>query len=251
MTYNIKDGARPHRLGAVLDVINAHRPDVLALQELRGFGRAALDRLATATGMAAYLAWSWAGQPVAVLVREGRVEAARRVRGPFYHAAAEVTVATDRGPLTIIGTHLYPYSARLRLAEARALARRVDPDRLLLLMGDLNTLDPWTDHTERMRGLPARYRARHLWRGAVDSRAVATLAVAGLVDLFRPGGPAHSVPTQLGGTEFASARLDYLLATEPLATLTRSCRIVTDGLAETASDHYPVLAELDLAIVCK
>jgi endonuclease/exonuclease/phosphatase family metal-dependent hydrolase len=251
MTYNIRDGGRPDRLDAVLDVITAHRPDLLALQELRGVDQVALDRLATATGMAAYLARSWSGQPVAVLVRgRGAVLAARRVRGPFHHAAAEVTVATDRGPLMVIGTHLCPYSGRWRLAEARALARRVDPGGLLLLMGDLNTLDPWTDHAERLRGLPARYRSRHLRRGAVDTRAVATLADAGLVDLFRPGGQDHSVPTQLDGTEFARMRLDYLLATEPLAGLARSYRIVTGGAAETASDHYPVLAELDLAIVC-
>src|SRR5438094_3603486 len=101
MTYNIRNGGRPGRLDAVLDVINAHRPDVLALQELRGFDQPALDRLATATGMAAYLARSWSAQPVAVLVREGRaVGGARRVRGPFHHAAAELCVTTDRGALT-------------------------------------------------------------------------------------------------------------------------------------------------------
>jgi exodeoxyribonuclease-3 len=227
MTYNIKDGGRPDRLDAVIDVITAHRPDILALQELRGFDQAALDRLSTATGMAAYLARPRSGQPVAVLVREGHaVEAARRVRGPFHHAAAEVTVTTDQGPLTVIGTHLCPYSGTWRLAEAHALARRVDPDGLLLLMGDLNPRP-------------------------VDTRAVGALTGAGLVDLFRPGGGDYSVPTQLDGTEFAPARLDYLLATEPLAALARSFRIVTGGAADTASDHYPVLAELDLAIVCK
>ena len=253
MTYNILTGGQPGRLGTIVDVIAAHRPDLLALQELRGFDRAALDRLATATGMAAYLARSWSGQPVAVLVREGRaVTAARRVRGPFHHAAAEVTVATDRGPLVVIGTHLCPFSPAVRLAEARALAGRVHPDRLLLLMGDLNSLDPWTDHADRVRQLPTRYRSRHLRDGVVDTRTVATLTGAGLVDLFRPGDtPDHSVPTQLGGIEFTGARLDYILATEPLARLARSCRIVTGAETDTASDHYPVLAELDLAIVCK
>jgi exodeoxyribonuclease III len=250
MTYNIKDGGRPDRLDAIVAVIAAHRPDLLALQELRGFDRAALDRLATATGMAAYLARSWTGQPVAVLVREGgAVTATRRIRGPFHHAAAEVTVRTDRGLLTVVGTHLCPHSARIRLAEARTLARLVDPDRLMLLMGDLNSLDPETDHTERVRQLPARYRSRHVRDGAVDTRPVATLAAAGLVDLFRPGGPEHSVPTRLGGSEFPSARLDYILGTPPLVPLARRFRIVTDGGADTASDHYPVLTELDIAIV--
>jgi exodeoxyribonuclease-3 len=218
MTYNILTGGRPGRLDAIVEVIRTQHPDVLALQELRGFDRAALDRLATATGLAAYLARSWSGQPVAVLVRPGaRVEVARRVRGPFRHAAAEVTIATDRGPLTVIGTHLNPYSRSWRLVESWALARRVDPGRLVLVMGDLN-------------GPPA---------------------VAGLVDLFRPGGPVHSVPTRFKGEEFTPARLDHVLATKPLAALARGYRIVTGGAADTASDHYPVVADLDLAIVCK
>jgi endonuclease/exonuclease/phosphatase family metal-dependent hydrolase len=250
MTYNVRNGGQPDRLDAIVDVITTHRPDVLALQELRGFDHAALDRLATATGMAAYLARSWSGQPVAVLIRgRGTVTAARRVRGPFHHAAAEVTAATDRGALTVIGTHLCPYSGARRLAEARSLARRVDPDRLMLVMGDLNTLDPWTDHTERLRRLPARYRSRHLRRGTVDTRAVAALADAGLVDLFRPGGQDYSAPTRLGGTEFYRMRLDYVLGTPPVAALTRDCRIISGGATETASDHYPVLAGLDLSTV--
>jgi exodeoxyribonuclease III len=218
MTYNLLTGGRPGRLDAIVEIIRTQRPDVLALQELQGFDRAALDRLATATGLAAYLARSRSGQPVAVLVRPGAtVTAARRVRGPFRHAAAELTVATDRGPLTVIGTHLNSYSRIWRLAESRALARRIDPDRLTLLMGDLN-------------GPPA---------------------IPGLVDLFRPGGPVHSVPTRFKGEEFTPSRLDHILATRPLAALARGYRIVTGGAADTASDHYPVVADLDLAIVCK
>src|SRR5256885_5545640 len=186
MTYNILVGGQPDRLDAIVEVIAGQRPDVLALQELRGFDRAALDRLATATGLAAYLARSRSGQPVAVLVRPGsRVRATRRLRGPFHHAAAEITVATDRGPLTVIGTHFNPYSPIWRLAEARALARRIDPDRLVLLMGDLN-------------GPPG---------------------IAGPVDPFRPRGPVPPAPAPLKGAEVQPAPLAHLLATQPLNPL--------------------------------
>jgi endonuclease/exonuclease/phosphatase family metal-dependent hydrolase len=43
-------------------------------------------------------------------------------------------------------------------------------------------------------------------------------------------------------------RLDYVLGTEPVARLVRSCRVVSGGESETASDHYPVIAVLDLTI---
>jgi endonuclease/exonuclease/phosphatase family metal-dependent hydrolase len=126
---------------------------------------------------------------------------------------------------------------------------------MVLLMGDLNSLDPWTDHTEQLRALSARHRSRHLrTTGDVDTRAVQALAEAGLVDLFRVAGPGpdgldHSVPTAHGGgAEFSPMRLDYILGTPPVAGLTGSCRIVSGGEAESASDHYPVVAELDLTI---
>jgi len=256
MTYNIRNGGEPDRLGSVMRVVTAHRPDVLALQELRGFDRepGRLRAVADATGMVPYLGRSRFGQPVALLVRgSARVLASRRIHRPFHHAAVEVTVVTDRGPLTAISTHLNPYSGWRRRWEARWVAGRVRRDRLMLVMGDLNTLDPWTDHTERLRALAPEFRGRHLRRGAVDSRAVAVLARAGLVDLFRhagdPAGLDYTAPTAHGGgTEFSRMRLDYVLGTAGVAELTRACRIVSGGEADSASDHYPVLAEFDLTL---
>jgi len=130
-------------------------------------------------------------------------------------------VNTDRGPLSVISTHLYPYSGWRRLREARWLAsvikreatkreatkRERAPGGMVLLMGDLNSLDPWTDHGERLQQLPPRYRSRHLRRGiltphnrrAVDTRAVAMLADAG--SLICSGRPiARSRPAQAATT---------------------------------------------------
>src|SRR6266545_3907661 len=105
----------------------------------------------------------------------------------------------------------------------------------------------------RLRALDPQFRGRHLRRGTVDTRAVAVLAEAGLVDLFRragdPAGPDHTAPTtDGGGTEFSRMRLDYVLGTPGIAELTRDCRIISGGDAENASDHYPVLAEFDLSL---
>jgi exodeoxyribonuclease-3 len=207
--------------------------------------------------MRAFLTRSWCGgQPVAILVRNGSaVTAAGHVRRPFHHAAAEVTVDTDRGPLTVIGTHLYPFSGGRRLREARWLAARADPQRMVLLMGDLNSLDPWTVHADRLHALPPRHRSRHLLRaGGVDTRAVQALADAGFVDLYRRAGsePAaldYTAPTEHGGGhEFSRMRLDYILGTQPVARLVRTCRVISGGESETASDHYPVVADIDLTI---
>ncbi|WP_435206481.1 endonuclease/exonuclease/phosphatase family protein [Micromonospora sp. bgisy143] len=262
MTWNIRTGGRDgdstDRLDRVVQVVDRQTPDVLALQELRGFDQARLTAaVADRVGMTAHLARSCFGQPVAVLVRPPyRVLAAGPLRRPFHHAAARVVVSTPAGPLTVLGTHLWPYSGGRRRMEVDWLvaALRRAPGPLTLLAGDLNSLDPTVDHTARLAGLPALYRRRHLRRrgGAVDTRAVARLLDAGLVDLWpsanagAPEAAGRTVPTRFGGAEFAGMRLDYLLGSRAVAERVRDCRVIRDATTDTASDHYPLLATIDL-----
>ncbi|BCL16505.1 endonuclease/exonuclease/phosphatase family protein [Micromonospora sagamiensis] len=259
MTWNIRTGGRdrtgPDRRDRVLRMVDDQRPDVLTLQELRGFeARGVAERFGDAVGMRAYLARSCFGQPVAVLVRPPwRVLSATPVRRPFHHAAARVTLATAAGPLTVCSAHLDPYCGLRRLLEAGWLAAALcrAPGDLALLAGDLNTLEPGVDHTARIARLPAEYRRRHLRRDGrtVETRAVARLHRAGLVDLFTHAGagePATAPTAHGGGAEFSGMRLDYLLATPALAGRARGCRVVRGGETEYASDHYPVVVDLDL-----
>lgn len=257
MTWNIRTGGGD-RLDAIAQVIVAEAPDVLALQELRGFaadGGRRLRELAGAVGMTPWLAPSWRGQPVAALVRPPGYAVTHAAARPWrlHHAAATMVVPTEHGDLTVVSTHLQPFSAHRRMREARWLAGRFPASRgLVVLMGDLNGLDPWTDHTEALRRLPEPYRRRHLDnRGTVDTRTVATFASAGFVDLWRVAGSGVGLtaPTRYGGgREFSGMRLDYVLGSPSVAALTRGCRVVTGGHSDHASDHYPVVAELDLRL---
>lgn len=259
MTWNIRTGGRdrtgPGRGDRLVRVVTDQWPDVLAVQELRDFHRdGTAGRFAEAVGMRPYLARSCFGQPVAVLVRPPwRVTAAAPLRRPFHHAAQQVTLTTTAGPLTVLGAHLDPYRGWRRLVEAGWLAAAVRraPVDLAVLAGDLNTLEPGVDHGARIARLPEAYRRRHLRRDrrTVETRAVGRLHRAGLVDLFgRAGtGAPETAPTRYGsGVEFSGMRLDYLFGTPPLAALARNCRVVRGGETEYASDHYPVVVDLDL-----
>lgn len=260
MTYNILNGGGS-RLDDVLGIIDARKPDVLAIQEARGWERHSARRLAhvsAALGMTAYLARATLGMPVAVLIRPpARVLRHSVVRFPLHHAASVVEVATDRGPLTVTSAHLNPFSSSRRRHEAARLARRTRPaDGMALLMGDLNALDPDTDHTDRLTALHGLYRSRHVRRrapGRADTRAIATLHAAGYRDLWTAAGargqPFTAPTTQGGGREFGAdgMRIDYILGSDPIAALCTTCETVTGGAAESASDHYPVIATLDLS----
>ncbi len=252
MTWNIKTGGGT-RLAAIVAVLRRAQPDLLACQELRDFERhdgRRMREVAEATGMTAHLAPSAFGQPVAVLARPPlELTRTRSVRWRLHHAAAVAVVPMREGPLTVVSTHLNPFSPYRRMREARWLgARFASRRRLVLLAGDLNALDPGTDHTAELERLGSLYRRRHLTAdGTADTRAIAAFEEAGFIDLWRGGGDGRTAPTtEGGGREFSGMRLDYLLGSPPVAARVRDVRVLRGGETEYASDHYPVVAELDL-----
>ena len=254
LTWNIKTGGSGGRLDAVVTLLRREQPDLLALQELRGFPGRRMHQVAGALGMTPFLARSVFGQSVAVLVRPPlRIVGWSGVRWRLHHAAAAVRVPTTAGQLTVVSTHLNALSPYRRLREARFLAARHRPARgPVLLAGDLNSLDPGTDHTERMAALDGPYRRRHLdAEGRPDTRAIAAFGAAGFVDLWPAVGRGDglTVPTtQGGGHEFSAAgmRLDYLMAAPVVAARASHARVLRGEETEYASDHYPLAVELDL-----
>ncbi|GAA3339146.1 hypothetical protein GCM10020358_21830 [Amorphoplanes nipponensis] len=254
LTWNIRTGGSGGRLDAAVTLLRREQPDLLALQELRGFPGRRMAQVAGALGMTPFLARSVFGQSVAVLVRPPlRIVGWSGVRWRLHHAAAAVRVPTTAGQLTVVSTHLNALSPYRRLREARFLAARHRPAKgPVLLAGDLNSLDPGTDHTARLAALGGPYRRRHLAAdGTVDTRAIAAFTAAGFVDVWPAAGTgdSHTVPTTRGGgPEFSPAgmRLDYLLASPPVAARASRARVVRGAEAEYASDHYPLAVELDL-----
>jgi exodeoxyribonuclease-3 len=252
MSWNIKTGGydrKGDRLDDIAAVVTRERPDVLALQELRNFGRKGgrrLHRLADAVGMTPHLARSLLGQPVAVLVRPPlRIHRRTSVTWRLHHAAA----AVDAGPLTVVSVHLNPFSPPRRRREAVWLAHRFR-QAPVLITGDLNGLDPGTDHTETLARLPGIHHRRHTDAdGQVDTRGVETFGKAGLVDLWKVAGSGSglTVPTlRGGGNEFSRMRLDYAFGSPDLADRVRDMRVVRGDESEHASDHYPIVVDLDL-----
>ncbi|MFG1603771.1 endonuclease/exonuclease/phosphatase family protein [Actinoplanes sp. NPDC049265] len=237
MTWNILVGGQD-RLDAIASVIRREQPDVLALQELKGWSARRARDFAGQVGMHAHLAPSVFGQPVAVLSRRAPART-RSITWRLHHAAAVATV----GGLTVVSTHLNPFDPERRRREATWLSACFFRTRQkVLIAGDLNSLDPGTDHSEAVKRIAPRYQRRHLRPdGSVDTRAIQAMAAAGFVDVGRGIGP--TVPTEgLRQDEFGDFRLDYLMASPPLAKLARYVSVRRDEVTDMASDHYPVVA---------
>ncbi len=242
LSYNILNGGRG-RLDAIAQVINACAPDLVLLQEATD--RAAVERLAEATGMAE--SKTFQRQSLGFMSRRP-VAFSQWIRPRISrHAFLEVVPEGER--IIVFGVHLSAvlaaWTEQRRTLEFRALLRSVayHEDRFHVLAGDFNTIAPG-DTLERSR-LPL-YLRQLMWLsgGRVRWRAIQTVLNAGYADAFRllhPDDPGLTLPT----TD-PQVRLDYIFVPQALKHRVLACNVVNPPIARGASDHFPLMADLEI-----
>lgn len=242
LSYNIRYGGTG-REAAIAAVIQAAAPDLVVLQEATS--TAVVESLARATGMAEW--GSRPGRSLGFLSREPGVQA--EWHKPRFSRHAFLEIVPRGGGWRTYGVHLAAVHAawteRRRLYELGALLaaiRRREPGPHALI-GDFNTVAPG-DVLDVAR-LPRRLRAL-VWLsgGRIRWRTIQAVLDGGYVDAYR-----HLQPDLVGSTFPARdphVRLDYLFVPGDYAASVRSCTLVTTAPARDASDHLPLLAELDV-----
>jgi endonuclease/exonuclease/phosphatase family metal-dependent hydrolase len=252
MSFNILDGALGYgeaRWEAILLLVEEQRPDVLVLCECNGFeagGATQLQELERRLGLRGSLALAATGYHVGIFARDAHWISAKPLHG-FYHAALRAKLLIAGEPLTVVGAHLCPFSAQIRLGEAEILANDAKPDERVLLLGDLNALSPLDDTREALSAMSPHRRARHRGiTGQADTRSLEALMAAGFVDLAdRLGVREFTYPTSLR-EELSKprVRIDYALATPSLAERATQFTVVRGPTAERASDHYGIVVKI-------
>ena len=262
LTYNTlfagRDGADDRRAEAQIALVHELRPDVFLMQEAKGFeagGGTLLHALEARIGMRGFLAVApRTGQNVAIFIRAPLAPLSFEADGAnFHHALATLKVAlpgTGR-PLTLISAHLCPNGPVIRRREAAYLAVQAASESYALLTGDFNSTSPHDPEPEGFDLLPAHHRARYLaddLKGA-DRSVLAHLEAAGWIDVGHALDKAitPTVPAAgFTGTEFATMRCDYVLATTALAATARRYEVIRTPATDMASDHYPVVATFEI-----
>ena len=265
MTYNILvGGIGPRgvdRTERLLSVIEGERPDVLALQECHGFfpdERGAVAAYEKRLGLTGILGRCESKLHVAVLARP---ELDLRLEGhtgaPLRHGALHVSIAVPGGRLSILTVHLNPFLEDARFDELVHLAPHIPPGPALLL-GDFNGLSPQDSYSAKeLAEMLAQYRITPHYKSLGNpqpdrpqTRALAHLLETGWVDLGHafPGAerpctyPTPGAPDPEG----PPIRIDYVLARPALVDSVRAYRTLRAPPADTASDHYPVVVDLEL-----
>jgi endonuclease/exonuclease/phosphatase family metal-dependent hydrolase len=242
LSYNILKNGRG-RITALAEVIRTLAPDIVIL--LEAFRADAVQMLAHQAGYPYYGTHPTLRCSTAFLSRapiEHQWHALPRTRSPFL----ELRPAGLK--LALWGVHLQSLPFRIveryRENEINRLLSVIAPQVPHVLMGDFNAVAP-NDAVE-IATYPRYLRWGIQWQGGTMPReALGRLLQAGYIDAYR-----QCHPTENGWTLPAhqpNTRLDYAFLTPTLLPRLRTCEVITQPPSvRHASDHLPLLLELDL-----
>ena len=250
LTYNIWYGGHPDRLPFIKKVIKQQAPDVVALQEANNFTKKTVDEFRK-------LGYSYA---VHIKGKEdsgkgtfdGVVLAKQqfRVINRFKHMRnAGVHVYFPQFKPSLCSVHLTPYTEKDRLKELSIILKSQARYSNKMIVGDLNSLNADDKYPATLVPLFKKLRfTRWLTKGKLNCYGVIpALQKNGYVDMAQVLGtkditwwtPIKEKPIK---TLF---RIDYCFVSKNLLPSVKSVRVIKNALTRKASDHYPVLVELE------
>jgi endonuclease/exonuclease/phosphatase family metal-dependent hydrolase len=252
MTYNIQEGGgSDRRFARLVEVIERASPDVLVVNEGAGWHPAheRAERIADCLGAEHRIAHTGSGFDLAFFSRLPILGLEEPDADSLFHGLAWIEVRTpDGGDLVVAGLHLDFREEWRRREEVDSILPLLAPllERPAAVLGDLNALDP----DDRVMGL----RPDELAQTDLDEmpdwflkryppEALPRLLAAGWRDAFRTCHPGATGYTM--STEDPNARYDYVLASPPLIGRVREVWVETAPPVTNASDHFPVIAEID------
>lgn len=242
LSYNIRYGGTG-REAALADVINASQPDVVILQEATD--RNVVARIAESTALTSW--GSRAGHSTGFLSRLPVADHAWHRPPNARHPFLELVLLDGR--LRVFGLHLSAWfskwSERRRDGELRALLAGIREHQAgwHLLVGDFNALAP--GERLRVERMPRWIRAM-IWLSGRDIArdTIQRMLDANYVDAWRslhPRDDGYTFPTW-----DPHVRLDYVFTPASQASRVSRCEVLRDAPGvRTASDHFPLLVEID------
>ena len=242
LSYNIRFGGL-RREARLAEVINAASPDLVVFQE--AITPSVIATLANATNMS-----TWGAVKNRSSGFMSRIEishyAWHYAEGSKHSFLEIVPAGTDA---RVFGLHLSArfskWDERKRTREIRSLLKAVAVHQkgVHLLVGDFNTLAP--GELLNVQRMPAWIRAL-VWLSGRDIQreTIQVLIDAGYVDGYRL---LHKEKGYTFPVWDPHLRLDYVFLPQHSASRIKSCEVIADANTLTASDHFPLIAEVDLS----
>jgi exodeoxyribonuclease-3 len=242
LSYNIRRGGAG-REAALQSVIEPCAPDIVVFQEATV--PTVIEKLSAACAMP-----FWGALPKSSLGFISRLPIAHHEwHRPRFSRHAFLEIVPADVPFRVFGVHLSAvfaaWTERRRVLELRSLLAAIKRHQhgAHALVGDFNTVSP--GELLDFAALPQKVRAT-VWLsgGQIRWRTIQVVLDAGYVDAFRalhPSDPGLTLPTSA-----PQVRLDYLFVPMAQRERVRRCEVVRGPGAEQASDHFPLLAEIQV-----
>ncbi len=242
LSYNIRFGGRG-REGRLSEVIREAAPDIVVFQEATD--TRVIQSISEATGLR-----HWAARPAHSIAFISRVEVAHHEW--HYPAGAQhsfLEIALAGSETRIFGLHLKArfskWSERRRAFEIRALLDSIKRHQsgFHVLAGDFNTLAP--GEILDVRRMP-RWIQALVWLSGRDIQreTIQIMLDENYVDGYRLLHPEDKGPTF--PTWDPHVRLDYIFTPKVFANRLTACEVLNTQAALAASDHFPLMAELEI-----
>ena len=252
LSYNILDGGIG-REDIWTAVIEAQRPDIVALVEADDPG--VVEHLAGRLDMdfihapgKSHASALLSRTPISATVNHALLQEG------LQKSLLEATVRQPNGSeLTIGVAHLhagaYEADEAIRAQELAVVldvfARHRAANTPHLLCGDFNANATY----QRIDPEKCKPKTRAAWEtngGQIPRRVVQRILDAGYVDTLHAFDPLAGQTHATFTTEFPGQRVDYIFAFGVTAQHIGHASVVTSDVAKEASDHFPVVAHLDL-----
>jgi exonuclease III len=249
MTYNILDGGE-HRESLICEVIKEANPDVVILQEV--YTEAFLKSLSRSLGMNYFMGSGNKQRKVALLSKLPVLSfQSYHPIIPIWRNFIDAEIEYEPGRTArLIGVHPMANLGIVfeiwRFWEIRHVSRHLRQYENLpcLIAGDFNAIAP--RESVRIETMPNWLKWIIFLQGnRVYHFSLSKLLSAGFVDCFR------SLNAEKGFTlppPNPNSRLDYVFVNATMRPYLRKCWVVREpNSVDSASDHYPVMAEFKFA----
>lgn len=246
VSYNILDGG-VGRADPLAEVIEAQRPDIVALAEADD--AAVVARIAKRLKMD-YILAQGRRHGAAICSRWEIAESINHslLREDFSDCMLEATT----GDWTVTAVHLHARAREQDEARREIEVRGIldvfkndrNENRPHLLAGDFNANSP-IQKIDPQKCKPRTREDMAANGGVIPRRAVQMLLDAGYVDCLAAVAGAEAATIGSFTTQFPGQRVDYVFAWGIPGARIKEARIEQDRLAKYASDHFPMIVEIE------
>ena len=244
----------PERFDRLVDWVNSENPDILGLSELNNWDKNDFKKINEFKAKTSFLfhlfCVSSHGYHLGLFSRKIFLNGVSLSEG----FKTGFICATQKGEggeeITFAVTHLHSKNERMQLDELKKIAPYLDPSKNVILMGDMNALSKKDRYDEAdLLRVFNKIKLEKFGINQVEFKVTDQLKNHGFLDIHHEMNRSFqsTVPTKMNKDEAHSLplRLDYFFISPGLKERVKSYQIITNGVNDFISDHYPIKIELN------